>query len=299
MNIIKAITICLCSLGVMADVSYAKEWRGIVPLHSTREDVKRLLGPSPEPGEGFYEFENEVAVIQYSNGPCKKGLPGGWNVPRDTVISVDVMPRPALLLAELNIDIKQFKKSVDPKVPSIFYYTDEEDGVTFQVREDRVDAIFYKAAERDKHLRCPSKSIKAPTPNSPIIYLVDKVDEFGEVPLKEEQERLNHLARLLKESPDTQGYVIIYAGRRAQAREGSIRAERAKNYLVNQSGVDPSRITAVDGGHREELTVELWFGSRGAPGPYLSPSVSPSEVHIIKDGKMRNNNCRSSQPRRK
>ena len=30
----------------LSETSDAKEWRGIIPLHSTRADVTRLLGPS-------------------------------------------------------------------------------------------------------------------------------------------------------------------------------------------------------------------------------------------------------------
>lgn len=287
--------ICVCILSV-ATLSSAKEWRGIVPLHSTREDVKRLLGPSAQPGERFYEFENEVAVIQYSSGSCGKYLPSGWNVPPDTVISIGVTPKSRLQLTDLNVDLRRYKKSVDPKIAEIFYHNDEEDGVTLQVSHDQVTRIFYEPAAKDKHLRCPAGSPVASTQKGLKADLPDKIDEFGNIPLKEEQERLNHLAHLLQELPDTQGYLIAYAGRRARADEARSWAERAKNYLVNERGIEAERITTMDGGHREEFTVELYFVPRGAAGPTATPTVDPSEVQIIKAGSVRNRR-RSTRPR--
>ena len=32
----------------LSQSSNAKDWRGLIPLHSTRDDVTRLLGPSPD-----------------------------------------------------------------------------------------------------------------------------------------------------------------------------------------------------------------------------------------------------------
>ena len=290
MKIAKAFMMCLCIIILMADFSQAKEWRGIVPLHSTREDVKRLLGPSPEPGERFYEFENEVASIQYSSGLCEENIFGGWNVPRDTVIRINVSPKSRLLFSALNLDLSRYKKSVDPKFAGIVYYNDEEEGFAYQVGHDEVDGIFYEPAAKDKHLGCPEAAPIAPTLHEATTYPVDKIDEFGGIPLKEEKERLNHLAYLLKELPNTQGYIIVYAGRRALANEARLRAERAKHYMVNELKIETSRILAVDGGYREGPTVELWLGESGAPPPTVIPTVPPREVQIIKKNNARDRN---------
>ena len=39
------------------------------------------------------------------------------------------------------------------------------------------------------------------------------------------------------------------------------------DYLVNNRGIDRGRITVVDGGCRESLTVELWICPTGAGAP--------------------------------
>ncbi|MBV8857759.1 MAG: hypothetical protein JOZ02_12560, partial [Acidobacteria bacterium] len=43
-------------------------------------------------------------------------------------------------------------------------------------------------------------------------------------------------------------------------------------------GITADRIVTVDGGYREELTVELWVVPSGATPPAASPTVDPSEV---------------------
>jgi len=295
MRIIKVIMICVCTLCVVT-LSYAKEWRGIVPLHSTREDVKRLLGPSAQPGERFYEFDDEVAVIQYASGSC---VPGGWNVPLNTVLSIAVTPKSRLQLTDLGADFGRYKKSVDPKFGEISYYNDEEDGVTLQVSNEQVTRIFYEPAVVDKHLRCTAGSPAVPMQNGSTADPPDKIDEFGNIPLKEEGERLDHLARLLQELPDKQGYLIVYAGRCARLNEARMRAERAKDYLASERGIQASRIVAIAGGHREKLTVEIWLGSRSGLAPALMPTVDPGDVQIIREDNGRNSNRRSPPTRRK
>ena len=55
---------------------YAKDWRGISPLHYTREDVERILGKSKGgPNDSFiatYETEDETIVISYAWSKCEK-----------------------------------------------------------------------------------------------------------------------------------------------------------------------------------------------------------------------------------
>ena len=54
-------------------------------------------------------------------------------------------------------------------------------------------------------------------------------------------------------------------------------------YLKGVGGIDAARVITVDGGFREEVTVELWAPPAGATLPAAAPTVDPSEVKIIKD----------------
>jgi hypothetical protein len=105
-----------------------------------------------------------------------------------------------------------------------------------------------------------------------------KIDEYGRIQFNDEKARLDNFAIELQNDPTATGYIIAYGGRVGRRGEAQARADRAKNYLVNQRGIDPSRIQTIDGGFREDLTVELWIAPSGATQPELSPSVDPSEV---------------------
>lgn len=118
-----------------------------------------------------------------------------------------------------------------------------------------------------------------------------KFDEYGNIAFNDEKARLDNFAIELQNNPGAQGYIIAYAGRRARENEAQSRADRAKDYLVNNRQIDSGRIVTVDGGNREDLTVELWIVPTGATPPTASPTVDASEVQIIKG--------RATTPRRR
>jgi hypothetical protein len=105
-----------------------------------------------------------------------------------------------------------------------------------------------------------------------------KVDEYGNIKFNDEKARLDNYAIELQNDPTAQGYLVCYGGRTGRTGEAQRRCDRAKNYLVSTRGLDSSRIVTVDGGYREELTVELWVVPSGANPPAASPTVDPSEV---------------------
>lgn len=109
-----------------------------------------------------------------------------------------------------------------------------------------------------------------------------KFDEYGDINFNNEKARLDNYAIQLQNNPGAQGYIVVYAGRRARQGEAMRRAERAKNYLVNNRQIEASRIMTVDGGYKDTLTVELWIVPQGAKPPEPQPTVQPSEVQIIR-----------------
>ena len=113
-----------------------------------------------------------------------------------------------------------------------------------------------------------STSIKVVVPTNPT-----KFDEYGNIKFNDEKARLDNYAIQLQNDAGSQGYIIAYG---ACEGEGQARADRAKNYLVNTRGIEAGRITAVDGGCREQLTVQLWVVPTGATPPTATESsVSP------------------------
>jgi hypothetical protein len=163
MSIIKAIVSCGCVLAAVS-LSYAKEWHGIVPLHSTRSDVERLLGPPRDPTKedsSIYNTENEVVFIVYAVGPpCGPDGANMWQVPRGTVVGITLSPKAELRFSDLHIEESNYKITDGGHVPGYTYYTDEKEGVKFEVTRGKVMSITYFHSAKDNHLRCPTPTAK-------------------------------------------------------------------------------------------------------------------------------------------
>jgi hypothetical protein len=108
------------------------------------------------------------------------------------------------------------------------------------------------------------------------------MDEYGNIRWGDERPRLDNFAVELKNTPDAVGYIVGYAGRVARVGDARRRIERAKRYVVSARKINPSNVVTIDGGHKQDLTVELWILPRGADPPTASPTVDPSEVRFIK-----------------
>ncbi len=101
-----------------------------------------------------------------------------------------------------------------------------------------------------------------------------RFDEYGDIRFNDEKARLDNYAIQLQNQTGSQGYIIAYGTCEG---EGQARADRAKNYLVNTRGIEAGRITAVDGGCRADLAVQLWIVPQGANSPVAdtTDAVSP------------------------
>ena len=149
---------CACLLAAAAQ-AWAKEWRRVVPLRSTRAQVERRLG---KPRGGQHELKAERAVFYYTSG---RGCAGGegWNVPRDTVVRIVVTPKRKLRLSALRLDLKRFEKSADAEVPTHALYSDRGAGLTYEVYEGEgpsnglvLHVQYDPTAADEKLFRCPA-----------------------------------------------------------------------------------------------------------------------------------------------
>jgi len=100
-----------------------------------------------------------------------------------------------------------------------------------------------------------------------------KLDEYGKLLPKEENERLDKFTIEVQMDPTSQAYIIAYAGRASRAGEAQKLADKAKNYLVSKRGLDADRIVTVDGGYREQPAVELWLVPSRAQLPKATPTI--------------------------
>lgn len=122
----------------------------------------------------------------------------------------------------------------------------------------------------------------APVPPVPSPTASRKIDEYGDIRFSDEKMRLDNFAIELLSVPAAKGYIIAYGGRRAREGEARRRMERARRYVMAARKVPASRLVTIDGGHREELTVELYIIPSRTTPPQASPTVDPAEVEITR-----------------
>jgi hypothetical protein len=283
MKIIQSILTCILVM-LPANVKQgARGWRGIVPLHSTRADVERLLGPPGGQCKCIYKTENELISVEYASAPCK-GEPPGWNVQGDTVLSLRVTPKAWQRFTDLNLDESKYVKTYDPDNPTA-HYTNRDEGIAYTVTETgMVYYVSYIPSAGDGWLRCPGFPADAGG-----ITKYRPFDKYSAIAFSDEKARLDNFAAALHGEPSFKGYIVVYAGRRARADEAQAHAARAKEYLVKVRAIEAERIVTIDGGHRDELEVELYTLPPGLSDPTPYSTVSAGEVQIINAGKAKNN----------
>ena len=278
--LLASVSVTLCVVATSA----AQGWRGIRPLHSTREDVERLIGPPMEPKGITYDLKNARVNVVYSDGHCANGWPYGWNVKPGTVLGITIYPQQTSKLGDLPIDLSKFAKYVDPS--GFIHFNNNEEGISVEVDPNDYDvrAILYFPAISNAHLRCPEAAERErqiakgeSEVRWPDAYYSDTSPEKRHVYLDYFADQLN------KAQSRSTVYIIAYAGQQARVGEAQTRANWAKDYLTRKRGIAPSRIVTIDGGHREIASVDLFIVEPGQPKPLSSPNVYPGNVRIIQN----------------
>lgn len=116
------------------------------------------------------------------------------------------------------------------------------------------------------------------------VIVAREYDECNGCTFDDQKARLDNLAIELQNDPSTRGYILAYGGRMSPIGQVEKLMSRARDYLVTQRGIDASRLVVVNGGFREDDSVELWLVPSGAAAPLPTPTVQAGEV---KPGKAR------------
>jgi hypothetical protein len=126
---------------------FGNEWRGIVPLKSSRADVERLLGPPSGPLATYY-LPDVTVDFWYSNCRCgDKCKDDNWNVPPDTVTGIYVDVKGIVRLTDLGLDLSQFKKSrLADDVPGSFIYDNAKEGFTIEGGDEYAKRVDLRSA---------------------------------------------------------------------------------------------------------------------------------------------------------
>ena len=257
--------IVLASLLIMslAFTQDAPGWRGIVPLRSTRAQVEQLVGALDVRCQ-CYSTEMATIRVDYASGPCTGAL-AGWNVPIDTVLSLQIYPKKALLFSELKIQKEDFVKTVDDTVTT--YYGNADKGLRYSVTSSgTVASVWYGPSIKQNKLRCAGFP---PTDGGITAYR-----PYTEFPFETVDDIKNRLGefgvRLLKE-PQLKGYIIVY-GQRNKVTPIDQFVTSTKSYLLEELTINPNSVEVTNGGYRSDATVELFVIPREWPPPIATPA---------------------------
>jgi hypothetical protein len=116
-----------------------------------------------------------------------------------------------------------------------------------------------------------------------------KVDEFGNDNCENELARLNSLRAGLDSDSLAHGYIIIYGGK--YGRRNEVKAKIAKVKANLRSILLLNRIKFIDGGFRENLSIELWLGESGKSAPIATPTVDSKDVKLKGFAAISNSPC--------
>jgi len=266
MILIKLVICCSVALG-LATVCAAKEWRGIVPLKSTRADVERVLGvPNQRSAFGYYyRFHDVLAVVWFQSEPCDQ-CSWGWHVPVETVTEIGVIPLSAH--APKPSDIEGFKR--EDNNGGFVYYTNEADGLTIETFKGKVTSLHYEPEKRLEALGC--------VPKDCISHASGVFDEYSLLRWEDEKARLDNFGIRLTKEIGGRAVIVVSGPNEVQRAKLLKHAVRARKHLETL-GLEPQRILIVDGGYREISLFALSFYSIGGfkYRIYLWPEKDPQK----------------------
>jgi hypothetical protein len=123
---LRVIVMAVLAFG-FAGVISAKEWRGLMPLRSTRANVEKLLGeptPAPKDGTRSHTLNKAVSIYFVDEGEVYIVFAVG------TVLMIQITPKTKRSIAEFITDEKKYRKFDPSDRPNLEYeaYINEEDG---------------------------------------------------------------------------------------------------------------------------------------------------------------------------
>jgi hypothetical protein len=123
-----------------------------------------------------------------------------------------------------------------------------------------------------------AQAVAVIAPIKKIAIVAREYDECNHCTFDDQKARLDNLAVELQNDPTTRAYIIAYGGRMSPVGQVEKLMTRAREYIVTQRGISASRLTVVNGGFREDDSVELWIVPSGASAPQATPTVQAGEI---------------------
>lgn len=129
-------------------------WRGITPLHSTCEDVKKILEVEKcTLPISNYTLSDFRVMVEFENENCDRE-PRAWRVPKGTVTAITISPRHEMGVSEFGLDLSKYKKREGGDIVGMEHYDSGEEGVTVDIYRGFVQNLLLYPRKSDETLRC-------------------------------------------------------------------------------------------------------------------------------------------------
>jgi hypothetical protein len=254
----------------------SNSWRGLTPLLSTRADVEKLLGKPKEDKYSCcrYETPNEYVSVSYAADKCDEG----WNVLKDTVLSLSVSPNSDVgkSLEELKIDKSGFSVTGD----DAFFgtWTNPELGLQYYFGniEREFRSVSYIPKKSDNILRCNGFPPFAPEgQHYPFERFSFQNKSLGK---KENLYRIyasldNFIIQNTSNGNDYKGFVLVYFDDKLSLKQYKLLLDKLKAHIFKVRKVSAEQITVIEGGMKEEAEIELYLLSKEYKPPAPNPTL--------------------------
>ncbi len=107
-----------------------------------------------------------------------------------------------------------------------------------------------------------------------------KLDEFTKPNWEGAMAHLDNLTIMLQNDPVALGVVFVYGGQRRRRNEADAYSNCMKDYLVRRRAVDVNRLVFINGGYRQDFSVEFWLARDRAQIPKATPTIKSTAVRF-------------------
>lgn len=226
-------------------------WRGIIPLHSTRADVERLLGKPDMQGDR-YDYEDERVSAIYQRHTCEESKGEGFNIPIDTVLFISVnFKNKDRSLSDFPVDWTQYEKKEGGHVGGYAYYTNRDKGISYETYNGKVVAVEYGGTRADAHLRCPD------TLKPPKVFLSGELTAAG-------RELLDGFVLRLKREPGAWGMINLNQEYKKPDEAAKMRRS-VEDYLRRTHGSVYDQLSINLSYQKDEMELFIFIKDRECP----------------------------------
>ncbi len=111
-----------------------------------------------------------------------------------------------------------------------------------------------------------------------------EIDEIGPATNGDIKQRMDSLRSFLNQNPDDSGYLIVYGRPDLKGKDVAKRKLQLTTIMMFL-GVDPKRWKIIDGGFRDEISLEIFVLPAGVPPPMPTPTVAAPMIKPKKKSK--------------